>query len=325
MPAPLIVSAPVVPSVSPSARPNCRRAVASAIGHYRLVSATTDASETPVLGITALRSDNVPLSRFDGHYVYAPSLDEARRVVDSSYDGATGTIRVDDPFSGNLASADLEITNTLPGTWHLDIKGINQVVNDALSRMRVWARIDFTGNGTFSHSLDDYADWLTSEEMISHLEDRFWGIASTDPTVRSSFDWRVQQNGSELNLITDWAYATDETFTLVAIRPGDKWIRSGGVWAAGNGLQNETDEAAAPLRWVRTWGSALAFRHLIDVTEEDESIGEQRRAARLARYQRRIRSLATACQRIRIEEFPRPLARRTPGLIVAPPPVTWTG
>ena len=57
------------------------------------------------------------------------------------------------------------------------------------------------------------------------------------------------------------------------------------------------------------FGSVLALRHLIDITEEDESIADARRASRIARYERRIVSYGPAMRGIIQSELPRPTPR----------------
>ncbi len=114
MPAPILLpySADAAAGVT---RQQYRRALQAEIGHYRLVAATSNASEPRLLTLAALEGETLPMSRFDGHYAYAPSLDEAHRVISGSFYGGDGPLALDGDFSLPLSSAELEITNTLPG------------------------------------------------------------------------------------------------------------------------------------------------------------------------------------------------------------------
>lgn len=291
-----------------------RAAIAGEIGHWRrlTISATPDAAVTPDAArqvlCTALRSDNVPATRYDGHWLYVPSTDETRRVLEGSYDGADMSLLLDDPFSTPLASGTaVEITNTLPGSWYADLKGLNQIVGDTLKILPVWARVAIEGNGTRSYSLNAYAE--VADETISHLEDRYYGTTA-DPVEPSAYGFVVQQDGADRTLVTDAAYVDGAGFTLVAVRRAHRWIKSGGTWAEGDGLQSDADEAAAPEHWVRIFGAVVAYRYLIEVTEEDEALSEEKRARRIARYERRIRAYAPAQRRIRDHELPRLSPRR---------------
>lgn len=319
MAAPIIV----VPGSSSSAtagtlsRRGYRRAISREFQHHAdlTVSSTAFAvaDTTTLVYCTRLGSDGQPPSRLDGHYMLVLDGDvaagEVRRILDGSFEGATASLRVDRPFSSALeAGTTIEVTSLLPGDMWMDTAGLNQVVGWALERLPIWMRLAFTGNGTRSHDLSAY-DWL-ADEQLDHIEDRY-GLAATDPTEVSPYGFSVQADGATRTLVTDLTYGDGQPFVVAAIGPASRLIRpaSTGVWGAGNGLTADLDEAAAPLHWVRTWGTALALRYLIELTDEDETLTEAKRERRIARFRRRLDALGGVMAKIRRDELPRPSQR----------------
>lgn len=332
----------ILPSISSGAgttRRIYRRALGDELGEFAVltVSATPSTGTTPDAGrqvlVTALGSDGVDVARFDGAYVYVADgaqAGEVRRVLDGTFDGPIGSLLLDRPFSAPLASGtEIELSSPLPGGRHLTIKGLNEMVNEGLSRVRVLGRLVLTGDGSYSHDLDDYP-WLTSADQIRGIYDWFYGISTSDPALLSPYAYDVRADGAGRALQTFHAYASGDTFEVEAFVRGDRLVARSGTWAYVDdpaGLVADEDMAAAPLHWVVAFGMRQALRHLIVKTRSDRTIPRDEKNDMIAGpggYAERLRAWRMAAVKIKLEEFPQPLGRRTEPMLMASPAVGYS-
>ena len=189
--------------------------------------------------------------------------------------------------------------------------GANQVVDEALERTTVEARLPFTGDGTHTVSLVDWP-FLQREEQVKALRDHRLSWRTDVPTRVSYYRWQLHHEGAT---VTRWRPSgatprADVSSELVVLVPGSRLLGSGGAWGYVErpGLCSAPvgTNAAAPVHWVREIGCVQAFKHLLEVTEEDLSLTDALRQRRTARYQARMQQYAVSAATMKQNQFPRP-------------------
>lgn len=332
MPAPIIGPSSVTTGTGATRR-TYRRRLADELGELAVltVSSTADTAVTPDAArqvlVTALGSDGVPFDRFDGAYVYAADgaqAGEVRRVLDGTFDGPLGSLLLDRPFSSALASGtEIELTRPLPGARHLTLKGLNDLVDEALERIWIEVRLSLTGNGTYSYSLAAYP-WLQMMSQTAGIYDTKWLPAPTVATL-SPFGYRFVSNGITRTLVTDQIYASDETFELAAIVRADRYVYNGTTWGyvTTPGLQSDTYQAAAPESWVLAFGMVKALQTWSKAVMADRAMDRQEKAFTLADIMDRRRQWARAATRIKFQEFPKPLQEPSTPMIAFETAPAW--
>jgi hypothetical protein len=328
VPAPIIVSASASSTGSGPTRRTYRRRLADELGEFAALTVSAEASSAVhpdaarQVMVTALASDQVPFDRFDGAYVYVcdgEQAGEVRAVLDGTFDGPIGSLLLDRPFSATLdAGTEVELTKPLPGARHLTIRGLNDLVEEALERIWVEVRLSAVGNGTYEYGLVDYP-WIERYEQLRGIYDTVFVGADGVPTL-SPYPYRLVTNGQTRTLVTTWAYSSDETFYLDAIVRADRFVYDGTSWAFRStpGLQADTWQAAAPEEWVLAFGAWRGFEHIIGLLDKDETLSDDRRARLLREPTRRYRKWARAAARIKVYEFARPLQERNPATVIVP-------
>lgn len=344
MPGPLILGPSVSSVASGVSLRVARRDIADQIGELAVVTVTTAASTSTSPDAArqmislGLQADGLDPLRFDGFWAYVVDGDQAgevRRVLGATYQGGWGDLLLDRPFSAPLAAGtEVELTDSLPaggtsgGRW-LSIKTINDIIVEACKRLPVEAVISLTGDGTRSLSLADYA-FVESAEDVDMLRDRYPGLASTDPTERSPYNWEVRGDGATKTLITDLTYASGETVEVVVRRRAHTLVRVAGTWASSTtGPTNDSDEVAVPLHWLRTWGCGKAFEAMRSYAirekarvARDRTLDRLEKAALLGALDERIGYCderyghwAGVAALLVEREFPRPSSRRTTPIV----------
>ncbi len=213
-----------------------------------------------------LRDDEDARSRFAGTYVYVVDgvqKGNQRRILTEGYEGPLGSLLVSRPFAAALAGGtQIELTRPLPVEKHLDVPGLNDIVNEALGQQWIEARLALVGAGGYSYSLDGYP-WLSHQDQIIGPVDTTY--APTGGNARTAAtSWRLRQQGDAAVLETDLAYSSGQAFQLRVYRPANTYIRSAGTWVSSTvGLTDDAHEARAPLHMVRAIGLTRAYSHLM--------------------------------------------------------------
>lgn len=321
MPAPIILPASTAGTGVTRAR--YVSALADQLGVYRATTvATTATGADPKRLVLSddLRDDGEdPDDTFERLYVYVADGDEAgqqRRIVRTGHVGRFGAAYLSRPFTTTLTSGTpLLITGPLPVGRNGRRKGLQTIVNEALARIVLEARLPFTGTGSREISLDDYP-WLNRTDQTSGLYDTHSSGVSTDPLDLSPGRYRIVANGADRSLVTDDTYYDGEAFELAVIVAAVNLISDGTTWAYvdGTGLTDDDDQAAAPLNWVVTFGMVLALRHLMTLVDMDPSLADAERVRMLAGYQRRLPTWAAAAAYIHERLFPVPAQELAGGL-----------
>lgn len=300
-----------------------RRDLAATLGLFEVDTVTTLATggeAARLVLVDALRDDE----RDDDHYssygdTYAyvttgAQAGEQRRILDRGYEGPLGGLRVSRPFAAPLAASDqVEFSAPLPAKTIQGIKGLNAIVNEALERCRVGARLSIVGNGTLGYSLNAYP-WLREDAIDGIFDRRGW--MSAQPLRRESAGFEVAVNGADLTLLTDATYSSAETFELSVLIEGGRWVKTAGTWAyTTTGLVNDTDEASVPLHWARAFGMVKALQHLKRMTLRDHTLDKEAKGGRLATLEDEIHHWALAAVGIERSEFPRRATRRATPIV----------
>jgi hypothetical protein len=249
---------------------------------------------------TGFRSDTAPMSQFDNLYLYVRSGDQAgeqRMLISGGYDGPDGAAVVDYPFDDPLeATTEIEIA-VLPALDYLGVTGATPIVNDALQSQWLRDRLTFTGDGTYSYSLQTYP-WLLSTNQIIGLVDSLGVPTGGNPTLAAT-PWRIRYNGDTRYLETDTPYSTGTEFQIETYRPANTLIKTGGIWGSGDGLVNESDEAVPPLYLVKTIGLAFAYQQMLARSEWDERLKPS-----AARFEREYTRWGRAAAQLKWEDLP---------------------
>jgi hypothetical protein len=286
--------------------------------HLMVTAVATGAEAARYVLLDELRDDEDARSAWAGAYLYATDGAQAgtqRRILREGYEGPFGALRLSRPFSAPLQpGTSVELTWPLPVTRLLGVKGLRAIVNEALERCPVEARLSFTGNGTFSYSLSDYP-WLTADQQTNGLYD--WGgrDQATNNALLSPYAYELRTNIASVTLQTSYRYGATVPFELAVLTDGKRLVQQNGLWGySAAGLVADADQAAVPLHWVRAFGMVMALRHLTMLAERDQTLSDAARTAKLASYARDRQQWAVTCRRIIRDEFPRPTSEASPAL-----------
>jgi hypothetical protein len=301
-----------------------RRLIADELGLWQATTITETASGGELVRFAIadeFRDDDASPDTFFHHYLYVadgPQAGAQRRILAEGYDGPTGVFRVTRPFAAPLAPGTrVELTHPLPIRRLLGVKGLNTVVDEALARIWIEARIPLMGSAGGWVNLTDY-DALVSYEQTRGLYD--WRCGGADePSGLSRTRYRFGRNGAGTWLEGRYGpldYGIDEAFQLAVLAQADRVIHDGSGWTyrdeAGAGLSDHDDwRAAAPSRWVLAFGMVKALRQVRKLLTEARGIATDERRGRLADTDERLVHWARAAVRIATYEFPAPIQEPT--------------
>lgn len=319
MPIPLVIPADI--SAGGTSLPTYRRLLADELGVYleTTVSAagqTVDARR--VVLADELRDDEADAD-LGAPYLYVKTGAQAgsqRRIVaqpDVGYQGARGAVLLSRPLDAPLAVGDtVEISGPLPVTRIGTTKGLNDIVNEALARIKIHARLVFTGTDAYEYPLAAYQSILSGDvvELLGISDTRGWTNTVVPPEVRP-YGYRIVRNGVTNTLVTDALYSTTDTFYLDVSIYADRLIYDGLGWAYTQqdgrpGLQGDDDKAAAPEAWATAFGMVKALQQLDKLVSADASLSDAERTRQVTDILRRRRTWARAAGDIKANRFPKP-------------------
>lgn len=293
-------------------------------GSYRVSAVATGGEPARYVLADELRDDEESRSQFAGGYVYAASGNQqgrVRRILQEGYEGPFGALRLSRPYDAALAvGTTIELTHPLPVTRHLAVKGLNQIIDEALERLRVRARIPLAGNGTRMYSLAAYP-WLTRYEQTDGIYDYGWGglSAALDPPILSPYPYSIRTDGATITLETGWQYATTATFYLSVLVPANRLIFDGTIWGYNPlGLQADTDQAAAPVQWVVAFGMVKGLVYLRRLTRKDKTLSKDEQAEALAEIAERLQSAGNTVKKLIRDTLPLPNPEAPQPMVVGP-------
>lgn len=303
-----------IPSQFPTLA-ECYRALADELGLYcrSIVSSATVTGEPGRWALVdALRDDEEDRSQYAGGYIHAVNgtyAGQDRRIRREGYEGHYGALQLARPYPATLApGTDVEVTYPLPVRRVGTMRGLVDFIRDATERVYVEARIPLVGNGTRLYSLDGY-DFITSEEWTNGIYD--WCGQSSTITPARPVTWspNVKVNGPTITLELPIVYGIDVPFELGVFVLANRLIYDGSAWGYSSaGLVADTDQVAAPMRWIRPIAMLKALQYLTMRAESDETLSDAQRARLLAQYGRRLATWAVAAAKIIADELPRPAA-----------------
>lgn len=164
-----------------------------------------------------------------------------RRVGDQALNTSSGQLGLTMALPSILPTGvDVEISSLLPPISHDRMTGVRECINDALAELWFLQRLALTGvNNAPSYDLGAYADWIDPAAVME-----LYGPA-LDPTT-NPLPWpgyASVQNADSESLQVAPPFAAGDAIQLEVTRPGDTWIKVGGVWSASSsGLVNDSDE-----------------------------------------------------------------------------------
>ncbi len=306
----------IVPTSTPAAGVTLRqyrRPLADQLGLYDPdLTVISQASFEPRRNVIVdrLRDDDAARDRWAGGYLFArtSAAGTQAKILGQGYHGQLGALALADPPTTAFPDGTgLELSWPLPIRRHGGIKGINDLVNEALARTRILARIVMVGDGTRDHSLAAYP-FVTSDTDIRAVYDTLV-YGPTQPLERSRSRGRIERNGATTTFISDVAYGTGETWHLEVYVPGDRLVNDGSGWLYPTtpGLQNDDYQAAAPQHWVTTIGMVKGLQQLRKMLMADRTIERLERNARLLEIKDQMKAWAPAAYKIVRNEIARPV------------------
>lgn len=290
--------------------------LAEELGYKDSVQVTTTATigEAARTVIAAeFRDDEYDEDALGGWWVYVvdgPLAGTQRRILNRGFHGSEAAFWVSRPFPTPItAGTTIRITSPLPVKRYMGIKGLDQLVNEALDRILVEARIPLVGTGSNAVTLNAYS-FLTSVDQTAGVYDRLQAVYATDATDLSPYAYRIERNGADTTIVTGYSYASGTDFQLAVRVQADRLIYDGSAWAYATtpGLVNDTDQAAAPEEWVRTFGMVKALQWLRTKALTDRKMAQDERDAMLALVQTRMPTYVRTANDLTVNAFPRPFS-----------------
>ena len=333
MPIPFIVLSSSQTGTGPTLA-DYRHRLADELGFYLRTTVSTVATSgeaTRVVLANEIRDDEAGYDFMGRPWLYVASGNQSgtqRRILTEDgvgYQGSRSALMLSRPLAGALASGDaIEITSPLPVKRHLAIKGLNDLVNEALDRIWLEARISITGNGTYSYSKASYP-WLTRYDQTRGIYDTLW-LSSGEAPALSPYGYRLDVNGQSRTLVTEQSYTTADTFQLAVFVRASRLVYDGASWSyvtSPTGLLNDTYQAAAAEEWVATFGMVKALQHLTRLTLMDRRMDKDEKILMLADLVSRRQQYALAAGEIKRREFPKSLPERSRSFLYAPADPVW--
>lgn len=297
-----------------------RNRLADELGFWMATAVTAAASgdAARVVLSSELRDDEAGYDFLGRPWLYVRSGAQAgtqRRIVnqpDAGYQGPIGGLMLSRELDAALVGGDvIEITSPLPVKRHLAIKGLNEIVNEALARIKVPARLEFTGNATYSYDLEDYGFLSGDVVELLGISDTRGQISDAYPPMRSPYGYRIVQDGVNRTLITQALYSVADTFWVDVVVDADRLVYDGSTWyfvqAGGTpGLQGDDWQSAAPEAWVVAFGMVKALQQLEKMIRADRGLARQEKADALADLADRKLHWARVAADIKTHRFPKP-------------------
>lgn len=305
----------VIPSGTTAAgilRPLYRRALGAQYGPfgvYRTDGVASGGEAKRQIVCSSLIDDEQESTRLKGRYLYVATGNDAgrqTRILQTGYHGPIGYLEVSRPMTTPLASGIEFELSAWPCDQYLDVKGLNQIVNEALARCSVEYRLGLTGNGTRSSSLVDYESYLDDSDGVDAIYDA-WTTTAGEPLEMVPYAPRIDVASGTRTLITRRAYSTNETFQVRVLRSGHTLINDGSGWGTSSvGLTDDSQAALAPVHWVVAIGMVKLLQIATEMVEQDETLSDAVKARRLALLMQRRAQWTRASNRIIRFEFPAP-------------------
>jgi hypothetical protein len=301
-----------------------RHELADQLGLYAQarISAVPSGGDTTRYALSDDLRDDESARPFERTYLYVADGAQAgaqARIARDGYLGPLSAVRLARPLPATLdVNTSVEVTSPLPVKRYLDVKGLNDCIDEALARLPATVLLTFTGNGTGTYSLAAY-DWLASDVATLGLYDTLQQGATLPPTL-SPRPYRIVGDGATRSLRPSWNYGSGTTFYLAAQVRADRLISDGTTWAyttfGTRGLRNrDTYQCAADPRWVLVWAMVKALAEVRKILLADRSIPGDEKGPLLEDVARRINSWGTAAKRIIAAEFPKPISEPTAPLV----------
>lgn len=289
-------------------------------GEVTVSTLATNAEASRTILVNELRDDEYEEDELGGWWVYVKDGAQAgqqRRVMQRSHHGSESALMLSRPFAAPLAAGvSLLVTWPLPVVTTMTQKGLKALVNEALNRIRIEGRIPLTGTGYDTYSLATYK-FLRDIGQTTGLYDRLSNISASNANQPSGYGYRFAVNGSSVSLVTDNIYSSGTAFDLGVIVEADRLIYDGAAWgyASTPGLVNDTDEAAAPQAWVRSFSMVKALQHLTRVIENHPRLSKERKGDLFSIIEDRRPTYAAAAAEIALTQFPEPVSVTQDGFV----------
>lgn len=327
----------IVPSSTTGTGPTLlllRNRLADELGFYHstTVSDTGDNGDAArVVVADEFRDDEAGYDYLGQTWLYAQNGAQAgsqRRIVsdpDGGYLGSMGAVVLSRPFASSLlAGTTIEITNPLPVKRTLAVKGLNDCINEGLSRIWCEARLSITGDGTTSYSLASYP-WLTRYEQTRGIYDDVFLDPTAEPEL-SPYPYQFVTTGADRRLVVGRNYTSAETFQLAVMVRADRYVSDGTTWgyATTPGLLGDAYQAAVPEEWAVTFGMVIALRQLVKMTLANKKMDKDERQLILSDLLSRKAQWAAAAAAIKRTEMPDPVQEPTETLVYSPSMALWS-
>lgn len=263
--------------------------------------------------VDGLRDDEAQRDQWSGGYLYAqtsPTSGTQLKILSTGMHGRYGALAVANPPTVAIpAGTPIILSWPLPIKRYAGIKGIDDLVNEALARTRVLARISFVGDATQSHSLIDYLFIATDDDVRTMYDSTIYGPAY--PLTPSPYGFHVDTNGATRTLVTDYTYPAGFTFEIEVSVRGDLLVYDGSGWLYPTtpGLLDDTYQAAAPEPWVTAFGMGKGIQQLQKMVRADRSVPGAERSERLAELQQQFQHWSGVAHRVSVNDMPPPAVR----------------
>lgn len=311
MAGPIIIDAPST-TVAGILRLLYRRALGAQYGPFGVY--TTDGVASGIearrqIVCSSLIDDEEQRDRLKGRYLYVAKGDYAgfqTRVLSTGYSGPIGYLGVSRPLPAALPSGIEFELSMWPCDMYLDVKGLNQIANEALARCTIEYRLSLVGDGTRGLSLADYAAFIDQNDRVDVVYDDI-GLSSGDPLDPSPFASRVDTSGATRTLVTSIAYSSSNAVELRVLRAGHTLIQDNmGTWTTSSvGLTADDQAAAVPIPWVTSIGMFKLLQMAMEMVEQDDTLTDAVKARRLIRLEQRLQEWGSAAVKIVTELFPK--------------------
>jgi len=221
---------------------NCRRVLGRKLGSLQVATTTADGASDGTTLISRGLANQIDANRYKGWWIMPTdgvSAGQVRIAAENALNPATGQLVVSPAMTSQIVSGtQFELHKLLPpDEGSGPVLGLRQALNMALAECWTLDRVPLATTGAVSYDISSLGDWLDPDA----IHELYGPSISGMPDIPfGSFVTRADANVTDLDVI---GLATGYTVNLELTRPGDTFMKIGGVWTDNQqGFTVDSDE-----------------------------------------------------------------------------------
>lgn len=262
---------------------NCRRMLGRKLGSLQVITTSADGNTDGSTLVCRALANQIDPNRYRSWWLMPTdgvSAGEIRSLGEGAVNVSSGQVALTPPMLSQIVSGtQVELHRLLPPDEEVGpVLGLRQALNLALAELWVLDRLAVVGSGTTNIDISALGDWLDADATYA-----LYGptSANTTPTPFGPYAVRSDASVTSMDVV---GLASGASTNLELTRPGDTYIRVGGVWQdQQQGLVNDADECLFQPQFL----TEIALAYCYDALANGTVGAPQARYVALSQGQRR--------------------------------------